>query len=435
MHGRGPVVIRVFTHGTNHEVSRMLNPRDRSRVISARTTVQEIRSMDAAQGPLSLWTRLFRPRFVIILAATVFVIGTTACGVTAWYFSGKILVPTTDTPSYSLRLLSLHGNTLSVRRTAGTMRPGFYSLQWHGGRVEVGTVTSVSPSVVFRQIVGSSHGLTMGTPLHLDIYMHSSPDDMHIRYRTVQVTGPLGRMPAWYIPGRRSTWVLFVHGRGANRAEGLRPLSTLTQLGLPVLDLSYRNDVGTPRSPDGLYHLGATEWKDVQAGVRFAAAHGARGVILYGYSMGGSIVEAYLHRSPESARVEAVVLDAPALDWSAVLDFQGKRNNLPGIVTALTKRIITWRLGVANLQNIDEVTTASDFRVPTLLFQGTDDTFVPSSSNAALARGRPGPVTYVQVQGAEHTQEWNANPSLYASRLRAFLCSLHALARPTTCRA
>ena len=116
--------------------------------------MQEIRSMDAAQGPLSLWTRLFRPRFVIILAATVFVIGTTACGVTAWYFSGKILVPTTDTPSYSLRLLSLHGNTLSVRRTAGTMRPGFYSLQWHGGRVEVGTVTSVSPSVVFRQIVG-----------------------------------------------------------------------------------------------------------------------------------------------------------------------------------------------------------------------------------------------------------------------------------------
>src|SRR5438270_1879053 len=96
----------------------------------------------------------------------------------------------------------------------------------------------------------------------------------------------------------------------------LPPFSTLANLGLPVLDLSYRNDVGSPASPDHLYHLGASEWQDVDAGLRYARAHGARHFVLYGFSMGGSIAESFLHHSRLARRVRAVVLDSPALDWN-----------------------------------------------------------------------------------------------------------------------
>lgn len=47
-----------------------------------------------------------------------------------------------------------------------------------------------------------------------------------------------------------------------------RILPALTQMGSPVLLLSYRNDAGAPSSPDGYYHLGGTSGK---AKFRFSA--------------------------------------------------------------------------------------------------------------------------------------------------------------------
>lgn len=92
--------------------------------------------------------------------------------------------------------------------------------------------------------------------------------------------GPLGPLPAWQLAGTRPTWVLLVHGRGGAREDWLAMLPALVRAGFPVLDLSYRNDVGAPASPDGYSHLGDTEWRDVEAGVRYARAEGAADVVL-----------------------------------------------------------------------------------------------------------------------------------------------------------
>ena len=159
----------------------------------------------------------------------------------------------------------------------------------------------------------------------------------------------------------------------------------------------------------------------MQAGVRYALAHGARRVVLYGYSMGGSLIESFLHRSPQAGRVRAVVLDAPALDWNAIFDFRANQMSVPGPITALAKQMVAWRLGIGSLDSVNNVLPGADFKVHTLLFQGTGDTSIPFAANAALARARPELVTYVQVAGAEHTQAWNADPSAYTARLKAFL--------------
>lgn len=354
---------------------------------------------------------------VVIVAASI--------GGVTWYFSSQALQLAPEHPTYSLRVIALHQNSVEITRTDDTMRPGTYSLQWAGGgRATLGKILSSNQEGVVRRLSGNMQGLAVGAHLHFDIFIYPSPAALHLRYHTVNVRDPLGSMPAWFVPGRSSTWVVLVHGRGQSRAEGMRPLSTLASLGLPVLDLSYRNDVGAPASSDHEYHLGATEWQDVQAGVRCALARGARRIVLYGFSMGGSLVESFLHHSPQAGRVRAVVLDAPALNWSAIFNFRADQMSVPGPITALAEQVVAWRLGLRSLDDVNDVRRGADFKVRTLLFQGTGDTSVPFAANGALARARPDLVTYVQVAGAEHTQAWNANPAAYTARLKAFLTSV-----------
>src|SRR5699024_2440697 len=121
--------------------------------------------------------------------------------------------------------------------------------------------------------------------------------------------GELGPMPAWQVPGTGSTWLLFVHGIDGQRESGLRPLPTIVEAGLPTLLITYRNDVDAPARPHGLIALGQTEWRDLEAAADYAITQGATSFVLYGDSMGGSIVTQFVHQSPHAERVVGMVLD------------------------------------------------------------------------------------------------------------------------------
>jgi len=138
-------------------------------------------------------------------------------------------------------------------------------------------------------------------------------------FATVHVAEPLGRAPAWYVRGRTATWAVIVHGMGAPRAEALPMLPLLHSRGFAALVITYRNDPGAPSSPDRLSHLGADEWRDLDAAVGYAVAHGAARVVLVGYSIGGEIVCNFLRHSASTGRVDAVVLDSPVLEWRGPL--------------------------------------------------------------------------------------------------------------------
>ena len=356
---------------------------------------------------------------MLIVSLVILVVGGSGAG--AWYFSSQLLDVRPNRPDYSLKVLALSRTTITLPRTGSTQRPGVYGLDWPGGRVRLGSIISMSHGEVVRRISGGHVGLRPGDSVDFDVAVYGSPAALHAPFRVVHIVDPLGPMPAWYIPGRSHTWAILVHGYKSNRTDPLRVAPALIALGLPVLDISYRNDIGAPSSPDHLYHLGASEWRDLEAGVRYALAHGARELVLYGFSMGGGIVESFLYRSAYAGRVRAVVLDAPALDWSATIDLAARERSLPSFLAAITERVIAWRIGLWKLDDINAVAESTAMRTPTLVFHGRADQLVPIGPSAALAHARPDLVTFVSVPGAAHTQSWNVGPARYVSRLTAFL--------------
>ena len=232
--------------------------------------------------------------------------------------------------------------------------------------------------------------------------------------------GELGPMPDWLVPGDSRTWAIVVHGINGTPQNGLRLVPSLHRAGLPTMLIAYREDLGAPDSPDGFHHMGLTEWRDLQAAARFAFAHGARHLILAGYSMGGAIVAQFMEHSPLAPRVSGLVLDAPALNWERILEFNATRMGFPSFAALPVEWAISARIDV-DWDSLDALRHPEDFQLPILLFHGEDDKVVPISTSDDFAAELPRWITYYRVPEAGHTESWNVDPKLYERRLEAFL--------------
>ena len=143
------------------------------------------------------------------------------------------------------------------------------------------------------------------------------------------IDGPLGSYDGVFVPGSSDTWVLVVHGRGAPLADAATTVPVLADADLPVVLTSFRNDGFAPDDPDGLGTFGDREWHDLQAWVDAAQDAGARSVVLYGFSMGGSVVGSFLQQSPDAGVVDAVILDSPLLSMHETLELQAAGLDIP----------------------------------------------------------------------------------------------------------
>ncbi|HWY18157.1 MAG TPA: hypothetical protein VNY27_05545 [Solirubrobacteraceae bacterium] len=128
----------------------------------------------------------------------------------------------------------------------------------------------------------------------------------------------------------------------------------------------------------------------------------------------------FMERSPLAVHVAGLVLDAPALDWRAILSFNAGEMGLPSFAADP----VEWMIGVridADWSSLDALRHPGDFHLPILLFHGTADKLVPIATSDAFARELPGWVTYYRVPRAAHVEAWNVDPALYERRLTAFL--------------
>jgi alpha-beta hydrolase superfamily lysophospholipase len=321
-----------------------------------------------------------------------------------------------------LRILSMTEETITLPRQKETALDGIYGIVWNHGDAVIGEIINISEQMVTRRIIKATGRLSAGLTVCWNkfVYRGDPKSALGLAYEEVYIPGPLGRLPAWLVPGERETWVLMIHGRRATREEALRVLPTIAASGFPALVMTYRNDAGAPESPDHMYHLGDTEWEDVEAGVCYALSHGAQNIVLYGWSMGGCIVETFLHRSSYAAHIRAVVLDSPILNVQKVMEAQVKRLHLPRWFSNVVRWMVRRRSDI-NFADFNYEYPTGEIAIPTLLFHGTADTQAPVESSDLYAQSRPDLVTYLRVEGAGHTLVWNADPRTYEDALTTFL--------------
>ncbi|MDL4772153.1 alpha/beta hydrolase family protein [Actinomadura xylanilytica] len=378
----------------------------------------------APSGPTPRPPRRRRPvRALLIVVVALAVLCCAAVGGIGWYFSG-VATEVDHSPEYPISVLDAGNGTVTLPRTPYTERPGTWGLVWKdGGRAVLGPVTGGDTGKVVRTVTAAPRGApAKGTPVAVDhwVYGGDPRTALGLDFQNVAYPSRLGPMPAWLVPGAtmKGTWVIGVHGHNADKAETFRVMRAVHGLGLPMLSIAYRNDVGAPASPDGKNHLGDTEWNEVASAIAYARAHGATGIVLHGWSMGGEMVMTALRKDP--ALIRGVVLDSPVMDWAATLDMQGADRGLPGFVTGVARRIVQWRIGI-DLGDYDQRRFAPRLKTPTLLFTTADDDTVDNGPSLEFAKAAPpGMVTHAPTAGG-HTESWNVDPAAYERALTAFL--------------
>jgi uncharacterized protein len=340
----------------------------------------------------------------------------------SWHFSDRVLVPDHSSWAQETKVEQLPPGRIVLARNEDSERRGVYGLDWLGGHAIVSPVVDSDADTVTRTLRSVRGYLApeMQVGVEANVFPGDPQQAFGLAFDEVLVPDELGPMPSWSIPGESSTWAIVVHGINGTPAVGLRTVPTLHRANLPTLLITYREDQGAPPSPDGFHHMGLTEWRDLAAAARYALAHGARRLVLVGYSMGGAIVSQFMQRSPLASRVDALILDAPVLDWRETLEFNATEMGLP----SLSALPLEWAIGTridADWDSLDALQHSEDFQLPTLLFHGTDDKVVPIATSDDFAAELPRWVTYYKAPEAGHVEAWNVNPRLYERRLSAFL--------------
>lgn len=247
------------------------------------------------------------------------------------------------------------------------------------------------------------------------------------RYEEVNVPTAYGAAPAWLFEGEiTDVWVIHIHGSWTDRSIMFRDVHAFKPLGFTSLVPSFRSDseVKPPQAESS--HLGQTEWRDVECAVAYAVAHGAKKIILSGWSMGGTMALLTAERSAYRDQIAGIVLVGPVTSWRKTITAGAARAGVPAVGAGLVMRLLQTPLfakliGLEEAINFDELEwadVAGRVLVPTLVLQSKTDQEVPWKISAAFQRANPGTVTLITLPEAHHTQEWNASPSSFTNELR-----------------
>ncbi|WP_128436620.1 alpha/beta hydrolase [Streptomyces cyaneus] len=348
------------------------------------------------------------------------------------FASGAALKAPPGRPLPTEPRLTVHATAagqIALTRDLASLRPGTYGLSGDGSHAVVGPVLAAanhSADTVVRRLVRVTHGtFRPGDSVWLtpNVHVGNPSAALGLDHADVDIPGELGALPAWFVPGARDTWVIAVHGLGTTREHAMNVMEFLNGRHFPVLALAYRGDLGAPRPPDGLNHFGETEWRDLDAAMRYAVRYGAKQLVLLGWSTGATMALRAAAHSGLRDHVSGLVLDSPVLSWEATLRALATARHTPSALLPLAVRAAQGRTGL-NIDRVTDTGAPGRLTVPTLIFHGPDDRVAPWTLSRRLAEAHPNLVAINTVKNAPHAAMWNADPESYEESLRRFITPL-----------
>ncbi|WP_082496901.1 alpha/beta hydrolase [Microbacterium sp. Leaf288] len=374
-----------------------------------------------------------RAALTVLSVALAAVLGALAAG--SVVMARKVVTPARRQADTRILALDTAAQTITLSRTADTELPGRYGLFTSGTSdyIKLGSVLSEDASSVKRKLLTHvAADASLAPEAAFSGWYYDHPEQLHLPFTPELIGSTVGPCPAWLFPaGDGDTWVIQVHGRGTTRAECLRAVPVFHGLGITSLVVSYRNDGEAPRSRNGTYALGATEWRDIDAAVGFARRRGARRIVVMGWSMGGAIALQLALNSAHGDAIAGLILESPVVDWRVVLDYQAKAERVPGAVSRLAIEALQaeWaspltRTGAAiRLDQLDVVARAAELRHPILILHSDDDGFVPSDASHDLVAARPDLVEMQVFEVARHTKLWNYDQERWSAGIGTWLAA------------
>ena len=348
----------------------------------------------------------------------------------SWFHANAIrsefLIPRQALEGYPLDVANNEAGRVVVTRSDESEREGLWGLEGESAYAQVSTIVRLTDDTVERGVRTLDGEFAIGDTSRIDPdAFFGDPFTAHrIGFEPLVIASEIGPHAGWFIDGRRSTWVVFVHGMGNDRLpESLRALPTLVEQGFPVMVITVRNDIGATPSESGMRLWGLEEWRDVDAAIRLGQRRGAQDFVMFGSGYGASFVSTFLHESDQVGSVRGAVYDSPVVDLEGVVSRWSGENGTPRIVGWLARRLVTVRFGV-EWSLLNQIDRADEFDVPMLIMLGGEDPVTYPTEIERFAEELGDQATRTRFEQGGHTDLWNIDQSRYEAVITTWLNDL-----------
>ena len=106
-----------------------------------------------------------------------------------------------------LLLISVTRQPVTLPRNEFTARDGIYGIAWERHNATIGEIVAVDRKTVTRRLVSVKQPRAAGFKVYWNGWVHRGDPEsaLGLAFEEVHIPGPLGPLPGWLVPGRRTT--------------------------------------------------------------------------------------------------------------------------------------------------------------------------------------------------------------------------------------
>ncbi|MFQ3626740.1 MAG: alpha/beta fold hydrolase [Cyanobacteriota bacterium] len=238
-----------------------------------------------------------------------------------------------------------------------------------------------------------------------DAEIRTTPDEVGLRYETVDLPVESGRVRGWWIGANRddAPTLLYFHGTGSNLGDQPRLAAQFHELGWSAFFIDYR---GYGES-QGDFPSEQSVYADAIAALDYLTQTRRippQRIVLMGRSIGGAIALELATHNPDLA---ALVVESSFTSMREMISHFVPVQLLP------TDALLH--------QKFDSLAKVRSLQMPLLVIHGTSDRVVPARMGQALYDAAPPPKELLLIPQAGHSNLRRTNRALYFQTLQRFV--------------